>query len=109
MRGSKYRTSNGLPQSNNTGAGDTITAEVLNKILDITRDQTKLNALHLTRLTSNSGVQPIDIVDGNDSAESETLNEPEAECVQMIEMTVAATDTAEAKDKPDESTNDSQQ
>lgn len=70
-----------------SGAGDSISNEVLNKILEITRDQTKLNALHLTRMTSNSGVQQIDVVDGNESAESDNLNILEVELVkESVEM-----------------------
>ncbi|XP_037029161.1 uncharacterized protein LOC119069228 [Bradysia coprophila] len=109
MRGSGHRSVNSIRQPNNTGAGDTISTEVLNKILDITRDQTKLNALHLTRLTSNSGVQPIDIVDGNESAEGETVIESETECVQLAATAFVSTDSADSKDKSDESIQDLQQ
>lgn len=76
-------------QQNITGAGDTISSEVLNKILEITRDQTKINALHLTRITSNSGVQQIDVVDGNESAGSDSLHILEVESVEMVTTTAA--------------------
>lgn len=83
-------------QPNINGAGDTISSEVLNKILDITRDQTKLNALHLTRMTSNSGVQQIDVVDGSESAESDSLNVLEIESVQTsVTTTIVLTDSTD--------------
>lgn len=93
-------------QLNITGASDTISSEVLNKILDITRDQTKLNALHLTRITANSGVQQIDVVDDNDSADSETLSILEVASIQMITTTDVSTDSPESTD--DKLTHDSQ-
>ncbi len=84
-------------QPNITGAGDTINSEVLNKILDITTYQTRLNALHLTRMTSNSGVQSIDNVDGNESTESANLNVLEVESVQTITPTIALNGSVDAK------------
>lgn len=90
------RSANSIRQQNINGAGDTISSEVLNKILDITRDQTKLNALHLTRMTSNSGVQQIDVVDGNESAESDSLNVLEVESVQTsVTTTIVLTDSTD--------------
>lgn len=91
------RSSNGTAAISISGSNDTISTEVLNKILEITRDQTKLNALHLTRMTSNSGVQPIDTVDSsNECAESnrngENLNVAEVETVRTIAMTVIVSD-----------------
>lgn len=53
-------------------------------------------------MTSNSGVQQIDIVDGNESVDSENVNVTEAvekvsvsevESVQMLTMTIVPTES----------------
>ncbi|KAJ6637020.1 hypothetical protein Bhyg_09746 [Pseudolycoriella hygida] len=85
----------GIEQKHSNKAGDALSTEVLNKILDITRDQTKLNALHLTRLTSYSGVQQIDVIEDNDSTNSEKLNVVET---QRFTETIDASDSSNAAD-----------
>lgn len=90
------------------GAGDTISKDVLNKILDITINQTKLNALHLSRLNLNSGVQQIDVVDGNDSGDNEKLKDVEEDAtVQLIAVKRAGITDNSSTDDTSSSTNNS--